>query len=52
MNDYYDQITNEIKFPKPTPFYTLQINKQDCRVLIRINDIPLKKVKTKLQLIH
>ncbi|MCX8531388.1 hypothetical protein [Chryseobacterium luquanense] len=41
MNEYYDQITNEIKFPKPTPFYTLQINKQDCRVLIRINDIPL-----------
>jgi hypothetical protein len=41
MNDYYDQITDEIKFPKPTPFYTLQINKQDCRVLIRINDIPL-----------
>ncbi len=40
MKDYYDQITNEIKFPTPTPFYTLQINKQDCRVLIRVNDIP------------
>lgn len=41
MNEYYDQITNEIKFPASTPFYSLQINKQDCRILIRINDIPL-----------
>ena len=40
MKNYYNEITNEIKFPTPTPFYTLQINKQDCRVLIRINDIP------------
>lgn len=41
MNEYYDQITNEIKLPSTTPFYALQINKQDCRVLIRVNDIPL-----------
>jgi hypothetical protein len=42
MNDYYDQITDEIKFPKPTPFYTLQFN-IPVPSEIRINNIVISK---------
>lgn len=40
MDGYKLKLADKIQKYDKQPYYTLQINKQNCRVLVRINDLP------------